>query len=91
MLRKIFVPVAAAVALLGLAACGNTMGERAGSGALIGAGGGAAAGAAMGNPLAGALVGGAVGAGVGAATTPEQPHHYYGSGYSERPYYGGRY
>jgi hypothetical protein len=76
MMRKIMVPVAA-VALLGLAACGNTMGERAGSGALIGAGGGAAAGAALGNPLAGALVGGAVGAGVGAATTPDEPRHYH--------------
>lgn len=73
MVRKILVPVAV-VALLGLSACGHSMGERAATGGLIGAGGGAAAGAALGNPLAGALVGGAVGAGVGAATTPDHHH-----------------
>ncbi len=58
-------------ALLGLAGCGQTTGERALSGGAIGAGGGAVAGAAMGNPLAGAAVGGLAGAGVGALTTPE--------------------
>ncbi len=58
-------------ALLGLAGCGQTTGERALSGGAIGAGGGAVAGAAMGNPLEGAAVGGLAGAGVGALTTPE--------------------
>jgi hypothetical protein len=56
---------------LGLAACGDTWGQRAVTGGGIGAGSGALIGALT--PLGvlpGALVGGAVGAGVGAATTP---------------------
>jgi hypothetical protein len=58
----------ACVAVLGLAGCGHSAGERALTGGAIGAGGGALAGAALGNPLAGAVVGGVAGAGVGAAT-----------------------
>ncbi len=57
--------------LLGLAACGDTWGQRAVTGGGIGAGSGAVIGAVT--PLGvlpGALIGGAVGAGVGAATTP---------------------
>ena len=73
-MRKVLVSVGV-VALLGLAGCGHTTGERALSGGAIGAAGGAVAGAAMGNPLAGAAVGGVAGAGVGALTTPE--HRYY--------------
>jgi osmotically inducible lipoprotein OsmB len=62
-----------AVTLLGLAACGDTWGQRAVTGGGIGAGSGALLGVATGfNPLLGAVVGGAVGAGVGAATTPNR-------------------
>ncbi|MEM6465799.1 MAG: hypothetical protein AAF679_04755 [Pseudomonadota bacterium] len=46
-------------ALLGLAACGDTITERAGTGALIGAG---ASVLASGDPLTGAVIGGVVGA-----------------------------
>ncbi len=57
---------------LTIAACGDTMGERALSGGGIGAGAGLAVGAVAGWPLlAPALVGAAVGAGIGAATSPE--------------------
>jgi osmotically inducible lipoprotein OsmB len=56
------------VAFLGLAACGNSKGDRALSGGAIGAGAGAVGGALLGSPLTGALVGGAVGAGTGALT-----------------------
>jgi hypothetical protein len=62
-----------AAASLGLAACGDTWGQRAVTGGGIGAGSGAVIGALT--PLGvlpGALVGGAVGAGVGAATTPRR-------------------
>ena len=59
--------------LLGVAACGDTWGQRAVTGGGIGAGSGAVIGAVTGmGPLTGALVGGAVGAGVGAATTPNR-------------------
>jgi osmotically inducible lipoprotein OsmB len=64
--------VLAALAL-GLAACGDTWGQRAVTGGGIGAGSGAVIGAVT--PLGvlpGALIGGAVGAGVGAATTPKR-------------------
>ena len=58
---------------LGLAACGDTWGQRAVTGGGIGAGSGAVVGAATGlGVLPGALIGGAVGAGVGAATTPRR-------------------
>ena len=58
-------------AMVGLAACGDTWGQRAVTGGGIGAGTGALIGGLT--PiglLPGALVGGAVGAGVGAATAP---------------------
>jgi hypothetical protein len=59
--------------LLGLAACGDTWGQRAVTGGAVGAGSGAAIGAVTGvGILPGAIVGGAVGAGVGAATTPRR-------------------
>jgi hypothetical protein len=59
--------------LVGVAACGDTWGQRAVTGGGIGAGSGAVIGAVTGmGPLTGALVGGAVGAGVGAATTPQR-------------------
>jgi osmotically inducible lipoprotein OsmB len=61
-----------AVPLLGLTACGETMGDRAVSGAGLGAGVGLLGGALVGAPLAGALVGGALGAGAGMVTTPNQ-------------------
>ena len=62
-----------AIMVFGLAACGETTGDRAASGGVIGAGGGAALGAATGgNPLAGALIGGAAGGAAGALTTPDQ-------------------
>ena len=60
--------VTACAALLGVAACGHSPGERALSGGAIGAGGGAVAGAAMGAPLTGAVVGGLGGAAIGAGT-----------------------
>ncbi len=65
--------VTLSVMVLGLAACGDTWGQRAVTGGGIGAGTGALIGAVT--PvglLGGALVGGAVGAGVGAATTPRR-------------------
>ena len=51
--------IALSAMTLGLAACGDTWGQRAVTGGGIGAG-------------SGALIGGAVGAGVGAATTPKR-------------------
>ncbi len=54
--------------LVALAACGNTTGDRALSGAGIGAATGAVGGALLGSPVTGAVVGGAVGAGVGGLT-----------------------
>jgi hypothetical protein len=64
--------VAVAGVLL-LAACGNTPGERAASGAVIGAGGGAAVGAMTDvGVLNGALLGGAAGALTGAVTSRDQ-------------------
>ncbi len=68
MTRKILLTTVAAAALLGLAACGDTKGDRALSGAGIGAAGGAVGGALMGNPAAGAAIGGAAGAITGAVT-----------------------
>ncbi|MET4807822.1 hypothetical protein [Limibacillus sp. MBR-115] len=64
-----------------LAACGNTQGERALSGAGIGAGTGAVAGALTGGSvLGGAVLGGAAGAAVGALTDEDQinlDHHHH--------------
>ncbi len=62
----------AALALLALAACGNTTGERGLTGAGIGAAGGAATSAATGgDPTTGAILGGAAGAAAGALTDEE--------------------
>ena len=55
----------------GMAACGQTTGDRAVSGGLLGAGAGAAIGAATGGGVGtGALLGGAAGAAGGALTGP---------------------
>lgn len=55
----------------GLAACGQTQGDRLLSGAGLGAAGGAAIGAATGgSPLAGAAIGGVAGGATGALTSP---------------------
>jgi osmotically inducible lipoprotein OsmB len=61
-------------AALGLAACGSTPGDRAGTGAIIGAGTGGIIGLAFGGVGvgAGAFVGAAIGAGAGALTKPSQ-------------------
>jgi hypothetical protein len=59
-------------ALLALASCGHSTGERALSGAGIGAGVGLLGGALAGAPLEGAAIGGIVGAGTGALTSPRQ-------------------
>jgi Ca2+/Na+ antiporter len=62
-----------AIAALTLAACGNTTGDRALSGAAIGAGTGLAVGAVTGATLLqGAVVGGALGAAAGALTDNRQ-------------------
>lgn len=58
--------------LTALAACGNTTGDRALSGAGIGAGVGAVGGLLVGAPVEGAVIGGAVGAGTGALTNNRQ-------------------
>ena len=70
---KRFALIAIAVLVLGpLAACGNSQGERALSGAGIGAGTGAAGAALTGGSVAGgALIGGAAGAAIGALTEEE--------------------
>ena len=69
MMKKAFLVGAAT---LFLAACGNTVGERARSGGAIGAGAGAGGAAIFGgNPITGALVGGAAGAAAGALTDCE--------------------
>lgn len=58
----------AGTALTALAACGDTVGQRAASGGLIGAGAGAATGAIAGDAGTGLLTGAAVGAAAGALT-----------------------
>jgi hypothetical protein len=69
MMLKTLTIVTALAASMTLAGCGNTGGQRAGSGALIGAGGGALLGAVAGfNPLVGAAIGAGGGAIVGAAS-----------------------
>lgn len=67
MLRSL-VSMSAVIACVGVAACGETTGDRALSGAAIGAGAGALGGWAVGAPVTGAVVGGAAGAATGAAT-----------------------
>lgn len=71
-MKRIVLWAALCIALLGPAACGETTGDRAISGAGIGAGAGAIGGLLFGAPLEGALIGGAVGAGTGALTKPGQ-------------------
>jgi hypothetical protein len=66
MMMKLWQGLAMAGLMLSLAACGETVGDRALSGAAIGAGSGAAIGAAAG-PI-GAGTGAAIGAGAGAVT-----------------------
>ncbi len=61
-----------AVSSLSLAACGETPGCRALTGAGVGAAGGAAIGALAGSPATGAIAGAAGGALLGAATSPRQ-------------------
>ena len=56
------------LSVLALSACGNTVEQRAASGALIGAG----AGAVVSGDVGGAVVGGVAGAVVGAATADER-------------------
>lgn len=61
--------IVAMTALISLAACGSTKGDRALSGGAIGAGAGAVGGAVLGaDPVTGAVIGGAVGAATGALT-----------------------
>ena len=60
--------VAGPLALLILAGCGNTAGERGVTGAAIGAGAGAVGGALVGAPAEGAAIGGAAGGATGALT-----------------------
>lgn len=66
-MRKLCVVVLMAA---GLAACGQSTGDRAVSGGLLGAGAGAAIGSLSGSAGTGALLGGAVGATGGALTSP---------------------
>ena len=61
-----------AVSTLSLAACGETPGCRALTGAGVGAAGGAAIGALAGSPVTGAIAGAAGGALLGASTSPRQ-------------------
>jgi hypothetical protein len=61
-----------ALPLLGLAACGESTGDRAMSGAGLGASVGLLGGALAGSPLTGALLGGVLGAGAGILTSPGQ-------------------
>ncbi len=60
-MRAFTIPLAL-VAAIGLAACGTTTGERAGSAALMGAAGGALVGSLSANAGRGALIGAGVGA-----------------------------
>lgn len=70
---KKFTVMTLMIATIGLAACGNTRGERALSGAGIGAGAGAVGTALTGgNPWAGAAIGGIAGGAVGAVTDKDQ-------------------
>jgi osmotically inducible lipoprotein OsmB len=67
--RKILTYAVLIVCAGGLAACGDTKGERALSGGAIGAGAGAVGGALTGgSPWTGAVIGGAAGAATGALT-----------------------
>lgn len=71
-MSRLSLSATAALAILALAACGQTRGERALSGGAIGAGVGAGTAAVTGgNVLGGAAIGGAGGAAVGALTEEE--------------------
>lgn len=68
-MKKLFNTIVAVAALTSLAACGESVGDRAISGGAIGAGAGAVGGAVLGgSPATGAIVGGAVGAAAGGLT-----------------------
>ena len=83
MISRFRMPLLALPLAFGLAACGQTPGERAVTGGLIGAGTGAAiAGATGGRVGTGALVGAGVGAIGGAITAPDQG--YGRGGYDDR-------
>ncbi len=71
-MKSLTLAACALISLSVLAACGNTTGDRALSGAGIGAGVGAVGGLMVGAPVQGALIGGAVGAGTGALTNRSQ-------------------
>ncbi len=71
-MKKPILAATAVLLLFGLAACGNTKGDRALSGAGIGAGVGLVGGALVGAPVTGAAVGAAAGAGAGALTNEDQ-------------------
>lgn len=71
-MKRLVLAFAIVIPALGLAACGNTTGDRALSGAGIGAGVGALGGLIFNAPLEGALIGGAVGAGTGAHSPADQ-------------------
>jgi len=68
MMKSALLPLLGAAALIALAGCGETKGDRAISGGAIGAGAGAVGGALLGSPGAGAAIGGAAGAATGALT-----------------------
>lgn len=70
-MRRILTTAMAATLALGLAACGQTRGERALSGGGLGAGAGAGVAAITGGSLlTGAVIGGLGGAAAGALTSP---------------------
>lgn len=71
-MKRIVLVTTIALSALSLAACGNTTGDRALSGAGIGAGAGFLGGALVGAPVTGAAIGAAAGAGAGALTDKDQ-------------------
>jgi len=71
-MRPVVMKLSMIIGLFALAACGQSTGDRALSGAGIGAAAGAVGGALVGAPLAGAAIGAGVGAGTGALTSPSQ-------------------
>jgi osmotically inducible lipoprotein OsmB len=75
-LRALGLSAALSLSALALAACGDTVEQRAASGALIGAG----AGAVVTGEVEGAVVGGVAGAVVGGATTERRCVRRYRNG-----------
>jgi uncharacterized membrane protein len=71
MVQKPLIAALSAIALIALAGCGDTVGDRGLSGAGIGAAGGAVGGALVGAPVTGALLGGAIGGATGALTSKD--------------------